>query len=364
MKRRRLKFGLRWKLNLLMGAILLVTMSLFEGMGLYRERQMLINERAQHLEELAQHLAWVMQSAGDQNQQSLVANYERGINGDRDLGQRALILDAQSRIIAATNPQLVGAVMDESGALQSYQKMASETPARIFVQRTARMVVALSVIIRGNESRPEDQHLTVLISGPLDDIRESLRASLVTHLFHLLVTALALAVVTNLALSVFVLKPIRKLLAGMRRMERGEWTSDIPVRTNDEVGKLTRGYNALGRNLELKVRCCLVRAEKLASVALAAIHWNRELKKPIERIRGSADYLCRHNLFDGESAHAIGRIFDQTEMILALNEKFNRDFARQVDSEESHGEKNNGASQDSGVSPRQPQGKTPAVAHI
>ena len=225
MRGSRFKFGLRWKLNLLMGAILLVTMSLFEGLGLYRERQMLINARAQHLEELAQHLAWVIQSAGDQNQQSLVMNYERGINGDRDRGQRALILDAQSRIVAATNPQLVGTVMDEGGSLQSYQKMASDTPSRIFLQDTARMVVALSVIVRANESRTEDQHLTVLISGPLDDIRESLKASLVTHIFHLLITAVAMAVVTNLALSVFVLQPIRKLLAGMRRMERGEWTA-------------------------------------------------------------------------------------------------------------------------------------------
>ena len=343
MRGKRLKFGLRWKLNLLMGAIVLATMSIFEGVSLYRERWMLIDARAQHLQELAQHLAWVIQGADDQNRQTLVMNYERGINSDRDRGHRALILDMQSRIVAATDPQLVGTVMDERGALQSYMKIPSETPARIFLRNTERMAVAVSVIVRANQSRLEDQELTILILAPLDDIRESLRASLVTHVFHLLVTALALTLVTNLLLSMFVLRPIRKLLAGMRRMERGEWTSDIPVRTNDEVGKLTRGYNALGRNLETKVRC-LVRAEKLASVALAAIHWNRELKKPVERIRGSTEYLCRHNAFDSESAHAIGRIFDQTETILALSEKFNRDFSAQVASDGNGHEKNNGAS--------------------
>jgi hypothetical protein len=40
----RLKFGLRWKLNLLIGAVLLVTMIMFEGMSLHHERA--VNRRA------------------------------------------------------------------------------------------------------------------------------------------------------------------------------------------------------------------------------------------------------------------------------------------------------------------------------
>lgn len=362
MKRRRFKFGLRLKLNLLIGTVVLLTMIVFEGVSLYRERQILIDARAQQLEQLAEHLAWMLEAPGDQDRQSLVTNYERGINGDRDRGQRALVVDVHSRIVAATNPQSVGTVMNEAEALKGYDIMPSDGTTRTYVQDTVSMVVALSLIVDGGDSRQQGQRLTVLISGPLDDIRSTLRASLLTHLAHLLVTALALGIITNLALSLFVLKPIRKLLLGMRRMERGEWIADIPVRTKDEIGRLTRGYNALGRSLEVKVRC-LIRAEKLASVALAAIHWNRELKKPIERIRGSADYLCRHNAFEPESAHAIGRIFDQTEIILAISEKFNRDFSKQVETEEGHDE-NTGSNRDSASRPRLPEPNTPTVAHV
>ena len=333
MRDRRFKLGLRWKLNLLIGAILLVTMSLFEGLSLRHERQMLISARAQHLEELAHHLAWVVRNDGEQNQQNLVFNYEQAINEGSTYGYRALILNGEGQVLAATNPQLVGTVMDEQRLLRSYEKLAGDTPAQVFVQGTAQMAVALPIVMRSVGSVAENKSLTVLISGPLDDIKESLKTSAMTHVFHLVITAVAMAVVTNLALSAFVLRPIRKLLAGMRRMERGEWTKDLPINSSDEIGKLTSGYNALGRNLETKVRC-LVRAEKLASVALVAIQWNRELKKPIERIRGSADYLCRHNAFDSESAHAIGRIFDQTDRILGLSEKFNRNFSAQFESEE------------------------------
>ena len=342
-KRRQFRFGLRLKLNLLLGTIVFVTMSLFEGLSLYGERQMLISARAQHLEELVHHLAWVVRNSSEQNQQNLLLNYERAINGDGVYSYRALILNDQAQVIAASNPQLVGIVMDEQSLLRSYKELARDTPAKVFLQDTMQMAVALPMVVRSDESGVGDRSLTLLISGPLNDIRENLQNSLLTHAFHLLITLLALAIVTNLALSIFVLQPIRKLLAGMRRMERGDWTSDLPVNTRDEIGRLTRGYNALGRNLELKVRC-LVRAEKLASVALVAIQLNRELKKPIERIRGSAEYLCRNNAFDSESAHAIGRIFDQTEGLLAISEKFNQEFSSHVASEGNGHAQNNGSS--------------------
>ena len=363
MKKRRFKFGLRWRLNLLIGIVLVTTMSLFEALNLRNERRMLIDARAQHFEELAQHLGWVLRNGGSQDQQNLVFNYERAINGEGQWAYRVLILDRQGQIMAGSNSELLGTVVDLQTMLKSYDKLPGNSPAQVFVQGVTQMFVTLPLVVRIDQSGAGEKSLVVLISGPLDDIKESLKSSLMTHVAHFLITALAMALVTNLALSAFVLRPIRRLLAGMRRMERGEWTRDLPVRTNDEVGKLTRGYNALGRNLETKVRC-LVRAEKLASVALVAIHLNRELKKPIERIRGSADYLCRHNAFDSESAHAIGRIFDQTEKILGLSEKFNRDFSAQFESEENHNEKRNGASGKPDGGPGKPPAGTSAVAHL
>jgi len=188
---RRLKFGLRWKLNLLIGAILLVTMTVFVGLDLYHERQSLITARAQHLEEIAQHFAWVVQSASGQDQQSLVMNYEHAMNQNGSQEYRAVILNGRSEVTATTNPQLMGTVMNERSLLQSYEKMVRETPTQIFLQGTSRMVATLPVFVRTGTPREEDQFLTVLISGSLSDIRGSLKASLMTHTFHLLITALA-----------------------------------------------------------------------------------------------------------------------------------------------------------------------------
>ncbi|MBI4469427.1 MAG: HAMP domain-containing protein [Acidobacteria bacterium] len=321
---------MRWKLNVLIGIILLLSISVFDGLSVYRERQWLITAHAKHLGQLAEHLAWMVQNARGQNAQDLVMNYERGLNGNGDHDYRALVLNARSEVIAATNPQWIGAVMGEEKLSQGYEKLALDGPINVFVNGTSRMMASLPMSVHSAEAASEGDLLTIVISGSLDDVRASVNASLITHTFHLVITVLAMMLVIDLALSRFVLRPVRNLLTGMDRMQRGAWGSDLPVRSNDEMGELTRGYNALGRNLERTVRR-LVRAEKLASVALAAIYLNRELRKPIELIRGSARFLCQHNVFDKHSAHAAGCIFDQTDKMGAIAEKFDRDFSAQLD---------------------------------
>lgn len=61
----------------------------------------------------------------------------------------------------------------------------------------------------------------------------------------------------------------------------------------------------------------------------------------VPRLHGGSNSGDRE---DSESAHAIGRIFDQTEKILAISEKFNQEFSTHVASEGNGHAKNNGAS--------------------
>lgn len=319
----RLALGLRWKLNLLFGAILVVTMSAFVGLDLYHERRSLMLERAHHLETLARHLAWAIRHVEIQNRVELLTNYERALNQTNREHYRALILDAQSRVVAATDPLLLGMPLKDESAWTDYAAFPSEPPAQIFVRDTSEMIVTFPALVSGTVESERSQLLTILIASPLTDIGTTVRASLITHSFHLLVTALAMMLAINAVLSRSVLRPIERLLASMKQMERGDWKGDLPIKTEDEIGQLTKAYNRLGRNLERAIGR-LMRAERLASLGLVAVYLNRELKRPIERIRASAKYLCQHNAFDQASAQAVGCIFDQTERMFAISEKFNR----------------------------------------
>lgn len=321
----RLALGLRWKLNLLFGAILLVTMSAFVGLDLYHERRSLMIERAHHLETLARHLAWSIRRAETRNREELLIHYERALNHTGREHYRALILDARSTIVAATDPLLLGTRLEGASALANYETFPSAPPAQVFIRDTSEMVVTFPVFIPGGARSQAGQLLTILIAGPLTDMGTTLTASLITHSFHLLVTALAMMLAINVVLSRFLLRPIELLSVSMRQMERGDWKGDLPVKTDDEIGQLLKAFNRLGRHLEGTIRR-LMRAERLASLGLVAVYLNRELRRPIERIRASAKYLCQHNAFDQESARAVGCIFDQTERMFAISEKFNQDF--------------------------------------
>lgn len=321
--------GLRWKLNLLIGTILVVTMGLFVSLDLYHERKSLITSRSQQLEEIAQHFGWLVQSGHGQDPQSLVTDYEHSINSYKKSQYRVLLLNASSEVIASTNPRLKGTIMDEPSLLQRFAKEASDAPTKIFLEDTAEIVVTLPIVARSPKPNEMRTELTVLISAALDDIGDSLRTSLFTHTFHLLITAVAMTLAINLALSRMVLQPINKLLTGMKQMQQGEWTSNLPVKAKDEIGDLTQGYNALGRNLEQTVHQ-LVRAEKLASVALVAICLSRDLKKPIRKIREGIQFLSRQITFDVETARTVGCMLDQTDKMYAICEKFNEGFSKQV----------------------------------
>lgn len=321
----RLRLGLRFKLNLVIGTVIVGSVFLFDGVSIVHERQFLIDQKAHEIENIAEQLSWMIQHSPGDSLSELTARYEQGLNDRGNGTYRVTLINARSEIVASANPRLIGAILNERKAWQGYEKISTNDPEEILVHGTTGMLAALPIEVR-SESGQSSSAITILILNSLDDVREKLSVSLLTHSLHLIVAGLTIVLLVNTALSRFVLKPVSAVLSDMSRMQKGELASDLPVRSSDEIGELTRGYNSLGRNLEASV-FRLVRAEKLASVALVAIHLNRELRKPIEAIRSSTELLCRRNIFDAESARAAGRIFDQTDNIAAISEKFNHDFS-------------------------------------
>ena len=84
------------------------------------------------------------------------------------------------------------------------------------------------------------------VEGTLGSIRRSLAlAALAAAGLALLVTAI---------LSARLLRPIEELTAAARRLERGDLTQRVRVRSRDEVGELARAFNAMAGGLERQER--------------------------------------------------------------------------------------------------------------
>jgi len=100
-----------------------------------------------------------------------------------------------------------------------------------------------------------------------------------------------------------VMRPIRRVTAGVRRVAAGRFDERVDAGGHDELGALARDFNAMAeqldalyRDLEQRVRTTsreLVRAERLASVGYLAAGVAHEINNPLGIIAGRAELALR-----------------------------------------------------------------------
>jgi signal transduction histidine kinase len=104
----------------------------------------------------------------------------------------------------------------------------------------------------------------------------------ITHSFWLvIVLAWLLALLLTLALSNHILKPVRELTRIANRMEKGDLSQRIRIRTKDEMGMLAHAFNTMADSL--------ARSEQLRRNLVSDVA--HELRTPLTNIRGYLEAL-------------------------------------------------------------------------
>ncbi len=143
--------------------------------------------------------------------------------------------------------------------------------------------------------------------------------------------AVGIAGVSGLWLGRRLAAPVRELTAGTQRMATGELDEDLPVRSRDEVGRLTESFNAMAAAIRRSQRE-LAESERLAAWRDAARRMAHEVKNPLAPIRMSVENLRRARersperfaaLFDEECR----TILEEVDALRRLVDEFSR-FAR------------------------------------
>ena len=151
-----------------------------------------------------------------------------------------------------------------------------------------------------------------------------LRASERLMSYGLVATVAAVLVLTFLLLWRMVLSPVRKLTRAMARTAAGDPSARVPVRSDDEIGRMARSWNEMtdelgrargelegwNRTLEERVEektnqlerthQQMVRIEKMASLGKLAAVVAHEINNPLAGIRTYAR-LLRRRLSGGET---------------------------------------------------------------
>jgi two-component system, NtrC family, sensor kinase len=142
--------------------------------------------------------------------------------------------------------------------------------------------------------------------------REESRTVAAIVIYSLLAAAVGLGAVL---ISLRLLAPIRTLTEGVKAVAAGDLSRTVQVRSNDDIGLLSREFNAMAASLE-RQRRELLRAERLVAVGRISAQITHEIRNPLNAI-GLNTELLAEELASGGSAEArqlvtaIGREVDR-----------------------------------------------------
>ncbi|QTA90527.1 cache domain-containing protein [Desulfonema magnum] len=136
--------------------------------------------------------------------------------------------------------------------------------------------------------------LAVTIS--IDEFRKEARA-IQTRVIQVVALTLIFTVICVSLISYYLLRPVRSLVTATHRIARGNLTQEIPVRTRDELGDLTRSFNRMTQNLT-RIHNELVRSEKFVALGRLSAGVAHEIRNPLNAMKGAVVYLRRRRSDD------------------------------------------------------------------
>lgn len=139
------------------------------------------------------------------------------------------------------------------------------------------------------------------------------------HSFSCLMLLLLTAVgLLSLAVSRLILRPLGRLSAAAKRMAGGELDVRVRVDSRDELGELSREFNAMAERLERQVQELKDAARRQEDFMGSFAH---EIKTPLTSIIGYADLLRSRPATEEQLRESAGYIFSEGRRLEAMGRK-------------------------------------------
>ncbi|MBV9230714.1 MAG: HAMP domain-containing protein [Chloroflexi bacterium] len=191
---------------------------------------------------------------------------------------RILVIDHSQHVVADSNRQLTGQVLTLSTliGLESMQHVApGGASGAATMPPRPRPIRIISTDNSGISFGPAP--LSMGRGSPEEHFLDSVNHSL---LLAVIVAGLV-ALLLTLVLSNTILKPIRALTLAASRMEQGDLSQRVKIKTKDEIGGLAHAFNTMAESLD--------RSEQLRRNLISDVA--HELRTPLTNIRGYLEAL-------------------------------------------------------------------------
>ncbi len=173
--------------------------------------------------------------------------------------------------------------------------------------------------------------LKVIATAPEDQIyRASARLINKSFLFALLIVTLALWLGNRMSLSFT--RPISALVEATESVSKGRFSENLAVKSNDEVGELSRAFNSMSESLEL-LQKQLVESERHAAIGQVARGVGHEFGNILMRVFGKIDLALLDTQEETTKAHLTTALnaIERAKIILANLKSYSKTTEAKVE---------------------------------
>src|SRR5476649_3015290 len=360
---------LKFKVVFYLAIALTLAMFVFSLLVVRHQRDQLLREAVSHVAQISEVIKKSTRFAMLTNQPTYVDSIIRDVGNQGGI-EKVRILSKDGTIIHSTYLPELGLKVDRKAEAcvlchrsdASLEQVPQSQRSRIFATPEGRRMLGNMDVIRNEVScytancHQHSKSTPVLgvldIVYYLDDIDRTMRKNAIT----MAVYSLGFIIIASLCVGFFVHRlvyvPLRDLETGAKRLSLGNLEQMIPVRSEDELGRLAASFNAMtvalgnsqlqlrewGHTLEQKVETRTqelriaeaetARTEKLASVGLLADGIAHELNNPLTGVL-TFTTLLRKKMPDGSAdAEDLDLVIRETKRCAAIIRRL-LDFARE-----------------------------------
>lgn len=130
---------------------------------------------------------------------------------------------------------------------------------------------------------------SLAVTIPMEEFGREAQA-IKTKVVQTVALTLLIALLGVSLLSYNLSRSVRSLVAATNRLASGDLAQEIPVKSRDELGDLTRSFNRMVRNLA-RIQSELVRSEKLISLGRLSAGVAHEIRNPLNAMKGAMVHL-------------------------------------------------------------------------
>jgi len=222
-------------------------------------------------------------------------------------------------------------LIDPSGSLQQPERFASLI-ARVKQHGESRELISWSNDQADAESLDafpltgeDGQLLGVLLVGNSQRPYIELRARIRSAVLLIGGSGILIAVVLSTWIAARVTRPVEQLASAAQQVADGDWNTQVPVSSNDELGQLAESFNQMTRQM-LQQREHLVQTERVAAWRELARRLAHELKNPLFPLQITVENLLRAREQSPEMFQEIFR--ESTSTLLAEIQNLKNIIAR------------------------------------